>query len=237
MSSLRHACITGDEERVSSILTSGTENIDAADDRLWRPLSLASKEGHLLIVRLLLDHGAEVDATGTWINYTALCVAAEYGNTDLIRLLISYGANPRIVLHFSTISPLAPLEYIHSTRGLYQSIVLVSAARGGSVPALQTLLELGANLRDINGIAGAQALNIAVEYRHKPFMEYLLDHGVSLADSYQLLNSLITAIREGNVELVQFLLDRGASINRSEYGMSAIATATFMGNRELVRCY
>lgn len=55
-------------------------------------LMVASFEGHLDIVQLLLDNGAEVndvDSTGM----TALMLAAERGHLEIVKLLLSKGAN------------------------------------------------------------------------------------------------------------------------------------------------
>lgn len=51
------------------------------------PLMEASQEGHLELVRFLLEYGANVNAV-TQTNDTALTYACENGHTDVAELLI-----------------------------------------------------------------------------------------------------------------------------------------------------
>jgi ankyrin repeat protein len=61
----------------------------------WAPLHYASTNGHLEVMRLLLDAYAYIDAAspnGT----TPLMMAAQYGSEDAVRLLLEEGADPTI---------------------------------------------------------------------------------------------------------------------------------------------
>ncbi len=55
-------------------------------------LHLATNNGNPAIIRILLNYGAEVDATD-YMDNTALCIAAELGHLEAIRTLIQYNAN------------------------------------------------------------------------------------------------------------------------------------------------
>jgi ankyrin repeat protein len=61
----------------------------------WAPLHYASTNGHLEVMRLLLEEYAYIDAAspnGT----TPLMMAAQYGSDDAVRLLLEEGADPTI---------------------------------------------------------------------------------------------------------------------------------------------
>ena len=54
---------------------------------------MASTFGNTEIVELLLDAGADVHAS----NEQSLLWALHYGHDDVIKLLLKYGANPKIL--------------------------------------------------------------------------------------------------------------------------------------------
>jgi len=61
----------------------------------WAPLHYAATNGHLAIMELLLEHHAYIDAespNGT----TPLMMAAHYGSTAGVRLLLDAGADPNL---------------------------------------------------------------------------------------------------------------------------------------------
>ena len=65
-----------DINRVNSILNNGKENINAKDKYCETALMIASSEGNLEIVKLLVENGADVN------------IKSDIGNTALIRLYL-----------------------------------------------------------------------------------------------------------------------------------------------------
>lgn len=63
------------------------------DDFGWHPLHYAAERRHALLVQLLLDAGAQVDAETTE-GTTPLMLAARRGDEDCLRLLLLAGAEP-----------------------------------------------------------------------------------------------------------------------------------------------
>lgn len=61
----------------------------------WTPLHYASTHGHVEIMRLLLDHHAYIDADSP-NKTTPLMMAAHYGTTAAVRLLLDAGADPSL---------------------------------------------------------------------------------------------------------------------------------------------
>ena len=58
------------------------------------PLYNAACLGRLAIAKMLLAHGANVNATSTRLKWTPLHVASSRGEFEVARLLLQHGANP-----------------------------------------------------------------------------------------------------------------------------------------------
>lgn len=98
---------------------------DAQDVTGNHALHRASQAGNLNALRLLLDHGAFVDA---WQgNRTALMFATLNGHVDCLALLLERGANVNIATSYGTNA-------------------LICAAAAGQLECLDLLLRAGANL-------------------------------------------------------------------------------------------
>ncbi|MEE2993077.1 MAG: ankyrin repeat domain-containing protein, partial [Gemmatimonadota bacterium] len=57
--------------------------------------SAASSYGHIEIVKLLLDHSADVNAKAT-VNWTALMAASRGDHAEIVRLLLGHGADVNV---------------------------------------------------------------------------------------------------------------------------------------------
>lgn len=112
-------------------------------------LHIAARGGHLAVVNVLLDAGAEVDALNE-MGWTPLFCAAynpelDCGFAPIVKRLIDAGANVNHRIHFG----LTPL---------------MLAAGGGEAAVCEVLLEAGAEVKAVNE-AGRTAL-MMVKERH-----------------------------------------------------------------------
>ncbi|KAG0412381.1 hypothetical protein HPB47_010485 [Ixodes persulcatus] len=73
----------------------GSERIEMKDEGGLTPLLWASAHGQLSTVRLLVDRGARVQATGNR-GETALLLASAGGHSHVVRHLIQHGARPNL---------------------------------------------------------------------------------------------------------------------------------------------
>ncbi len=62
----------------------------------WGALHFAADQGHLHIVKYLIEHGANVDLRNA-NNETACALAAEFGHQDLVRYLVHAGSDVHAV--------------------------------------------------------------------------------------------------------------------------------------------
>lgn len=101
---LLKACETSDLELANqalkkSMLTKGA-SVTAWIDGDWRtPLHVATKNGFKGIVALLLENGADVNAT-TKSGETPLSLAIEKGDAGIVKVLLDYGADVRVRVEF-----------------------------------------------------------------------------------------------------------------------------------------
>ncbi|CAG8238397.1 unnamed protein product [Penicillium salamii] len=66
---------------------------------LW--LELAAKEGHISLVKLLLDHGANPHGLSSLypVDAAPICAAAKGRNLEIVNMLLDLGAKPSIPVH------------------------------------------------------------------------------------------------------------------------------------------
>ena len=89
------ATAVGDQERVEEILRKDPDLGRRLDSTRVSPLSYAAREGHLHIVRLLLERGADPNLPEDAApNGRALFEACARNHLEIARLLLEHGANP-----------------------------------------------------------------------------------------------------------------------------------------------
>jgi hypothetical protein len=92
---LANAARAGDVATIRSLIAQGADPNEAAGQNNWSPLLHAIHKGQIRSVEALLDGGADINRlSGDGV--TPLMMAAGYGYTDIVQLLLKRGANPRI---------------------------------------------------------------------------------------------------------------------------------------------
>ena len=87
----------GNVDRVGDLLSHEIVDVDMTDEVGATALMIAAMTGHLDIVKLVLDLGAELDKQDKVNGWTPLMQATFYGHKNVSRLLIENGADPTIV--------------------------------------------------------------------------------------------------------------------------------------------
>ncbi|MDX2153094.1 MAG: ankyrin repeat domain-containing protein [Bryobacteraceae bacterium] len=116
-----------------SLLEGGAHPDKPGGINRWPPLLHAVHKRQSAAVRLLLDHRANPNAAPA-SGYTALMMAAAYGDAETVRLLLSRGANPRLrtrsgqtALHFAVGGNL-DLDHFTLTDCQTETVRLLTAA-------------------------------------------------------------------------------------------------------------
>lgn len=183
-------------------------SVDFDDDYGWTPLLRAADLGDEIMVRLLLDHGANIEARNPSAA-TALSCAAENQHLAVMDILLCRGADPNAEDDFGW----RPLHRTHAHRG------------GDNGPALR-LLNAGV---DINArcTKGKTVLHYSVERNNEPMVRLLLHAGSDIeAQDIAKRTPLYTAIECRLENMVHLLLEVGADVTvRDDEGHDALAAA------------
>lgn len=186
-------------------------------DRSTRyPLHIASLLGHLAVVRILLDKGADISIRDSQ-GYTALHLVVYQGNKHVAKLLLDRGADV-------------------AARSVSGYTALRCAAASGRKEVVELLLERGADIA-ASDMDGSTALHNAAFRGHRDVVELLLDRGADImASDIDGSTALYDAAASGRKEVVEVLLDRGANITaQNEYGNTVLHGAASRGRGETVK--
>lgn len=92
---LTDACAEGDIQRVKWLLEENPQDLDVADAAGNTPLQCASLDGHVELVKLLLEAGCNIHCINK-AKESPLLDAVENGHLEVVKLLLEAGVNPRV---------------------------------------------------------------------------------------------------------------------------------------------
>ena len=179
---LMRCVLTGDARAVAALVKDGADANYREPLKKQTALMWAAANAHPAVTRVLLEHGAAVDA-----------------RTITVRQLHGVGK-------LSTTSP-AGAEFFNA--GGFTPLLF--AARSGDRESARLLLDAGADLHE-TAADGTTALVVAAMSGHGRLAEYLLDRGADPDANAAGYAALHAAILRSDPELVQSLLARGADL-------------------------
>jgi ankyrin repeat protein len=92
---LADAARAGDVATIRTLIKRGADPNEAAGNNNWTPLLHAIHKAQIKSVEALLDGGADINRVAG-DGFTPLMMAAGYGYTDIVELLLRRGANPHV---------------------------------------------------------------------------------------------------------------------------------------------
>jgi outer membrane protein assembly factor BamB len=139
---LREAARAGDVAKIEALLKAGAP-VDAPAKYGQTPLYYAAEKGYLAAVKLLVEHGANVNAKDSFFGASALGIALQGEHLELARYLLTKGAEDAgIALGFAIEREDLELARAALATGLLEPLDLAAARRmtEGGNPALRELL-------------------------------------------------------------------------------------------------
>ena len=206
------------------------------DQRKMTPLAIASVEGHIEIVELLLGEGARIQYPGDDVPTLTLAASRDHG--DIVEVLIQQhkARHPN--------NPKATVDFISRRVPSSKNTALHEAARLGCVSAVAKLLEYGAPfLRAEFGVGVFQRATwdgrpLVV----KTLVEYL--ERSSKSECIQLINALddnrksalIDAAERNRFNIFPYLLEHGADFKvRDKWGNTLLHYVCTRNHHDLAR--
>ncbi|KAG8145246.1 putative Protein fem-1-like protein [Naja naja] len=217
------------------------------------PLIIAARHGHAKVVRLLLEHyRVQTQQTGTvrFDGYvidgaTALWCAAGAGHFEVVKLLVSHGAN----VNHTTVTNSTPLraacfdgrldivKYLVennaniSIANKYDNTCLMIAAYKGHVDVVRFLLEQHAD-PNAKAHCGATALHFAAEAGHLEIVRELVKWESAMMVNGHGMTPLKVAAESCKADVVELLLAHADCDRQSRIEALELLGASFANDRE-----
>jgi len=190
------------------VLIAFKASVNAVTSKNISALHIAAIKGCAVVVRLLMQHGADPKLTTLSLNSTPLHVAATQGNSQVCRIILSFGA--------------ADIE----ARNVHGFTPLLAAAHENKLDTCKTLIESGANVH-ARSMQEATALQLAASFGYINVVRLLVQSGASVnAVDNARCSPLYMAARNNHCGVVLFLLNNGAEPNAQDMaGTSPLAVA------------
>jgi ankyrin repeat protein len=189
-----------------------------ADVTAGEMLYKAATLGNLATIETLLSAGVNPDLPDRY-GQTPLCFAMRAGQTQVVKLLLAYHANPNAPLNRQ--SRETPLQF---------------AVRSANLPMVSILIAGGADV-NAKGPGGSTALHFAVADVHLDMIRLLIEKGadVNCRDG-EGTSPLDEAVWDGSLDAAAVLLAHGARLNEShtKTGATPINEASYRGNASVV---
>ena len=185
-------------------------------------LHAAARKGSLELVKLLVDNGADVNATYNnkyQRNTTPLFFSVESSNFPVTRYLMEKGARINI-------------------KNDYGETPLHIASEVGNIQMVKLLLKNGADL-NAKTFRGKSALDRSITFKRKELSRFLIEKGIDI-NPVTLVNychsPVETAIYYNDEDILVLLLKRGAAPNTHDImGTNSLFTAVRNNNLKIVQ--
>lgn len=226
---LHIATENGDIELVK-LLLHWKADVDLHGLNGMQALHLAASKSHQIIVGLLYDAGADINAKDSSSSNTALHIAAGDGQDGIVNLLLEMNADtnsknclavtPLLLAAMNgwvtTVNLLLDYRADISAQSLFLDTALHQTARDGHLSVVKLLLERNINANQKN-LEQETALHLAASKGRESIVSLLLEHGADInAKSEISKTALHRAAENGHLSVIKLLLGRSVDVNQKD---------------------
>ncbi|GBN29124.1 Ankyrin-3 [Araneus ventricosus] len=210
-----HSAACYGHEKLVNLLLKFNAIIDSQDNNDATALHISVNNGHLDVVKSLVESGANIEAIGTSKNCKPLHLASEQGHFHILEFLIYKGAD------------------IHSRGGHVQSTSLEIAAMKRHKDIVKLLITKGANFQETYKFGIYPLFHLTIL---NALSELILVENISMSlcvDDFGPLLQLAAAC--GDESFITFCLKLGSNVNsRNESGLTALHLAALNNRKDIV---
>ena len=246
---IHDAVNNNDVESISALLDDDPTLLNARDEGGLTPLNLASFNGNVEVVLILLERGADI-TIGDMDNSRPIHCAAISGNIQVAELLLNKGApvNDRDDNGTTPLGFAVGFWHVDMARYLIdqgadpnirneKGMTPLFAVNGpNSTEIARLLIENGAQVNIKDGENNTPLHTIASTGSVET-VKVLVDNGalVNVTDQNG-MTPLHSAVNNSNIEIVDYLIRKGACLNLKDekYGRTELHTAVIKGQKDLV---
>ncbi|HEU4620070.1 MAG TPA: ankyrin repeat domain-containing protein [Gammaproteobacteria bacterium] len=228
-SAMSEAAVRADPELLARLLAAGAD-VDSANADGQTALMVVARSGNVAAAKVLIDHGAMVDAREARKGQDALMWAAAQSQPQMVQLLLEHGADPnaRSTTHDWPRKVTSEPRMKENPSGGFTP--LLYAAREGCTECAKSLVDGGADI-DLPDPDGVTPLLSAVLSAHFDTAKYLVEAGANVnkwdwwgrtplyaAIDYDTIPhggrpDLPSLDATSSLALAKLLIDRGANVN------------------------
>ena len=249
------ACLkAGRLDNIKRLLELGADIQQLEFNAGWSALHFAARDSSPEIIEYLLSLGMTVNMTSKTGRTPLMCACFEVGRLDNIKRLLELGADIQQLefndgwsaFHFAaTYSSPEIIEYLLSlgmtvnmTDKSGRTPLMCACLEGGRLDNIKRLLELGADIQQLEFNAGWSALHFAATYSSPEIIEYLLSLGmtVNMTDKSGRTPLMCACLKAGRLDNIKRLLELGADIQQLEFndGWSALHFAATYSSPKII---
>lgn len=204
---------------IDSVVSGQLVNTDpnSRDGNGRTPISYAVQNGHVAVVQLLLEHGADANLNYEFGSASPLLIAAFSGHLAIVKLLLDKGAKV-------------------DSKNEYGGTALWHAMVEGHKAVVELLLEKGANI-DSKDINEQTPLMAAAIHGDASMVMFLLEKGADInTKDRNRRTSLWLASKKPDAAIVKLLLEKGAHVDPQDddEGKTPLMWAAMRGKESLV---